>query len=211
MTKKYCFGTPFDTEAAVLSLPDEKGLPEGFETTAGEQIVMHRSLQVDTVIYGLGENVRGINKRSYRYVSFCTDIPGHSETTESLYAAHNFLIFKENSNDGTVVCGLFVDSPARVTFDLGFTDSRDAVITVDSPNAVIYTLTVLLTLPHSSAVWWARATFLQSGLSAISRAAGVTAKPTTYARLYAAVPRSAVRLIRSISTSTTWTTSRTSP
>ncbi len=138
MIKKYVFGRPFDTEAAVLSLPAEEGFPEGFETACGEQLVLRRALCDDTVIYGLGENVRGINKRGYSYVSFCTDIPGHSETTASLYAAHNFLIFRDSENG---LLGLFADSPARVTFDLGFTRGDEAVITLENPNAVIYTIT----------------------------------------------------------------------
>jgi len=141
MIRKYIFGTPFNTEAAVVQLPAEKQLPDEFDITSDEKITLSRPLQDDTIIYGLGENVRGINKRGYSYVSFCTDIPGHSETTASLYAAHNFLIFKQNSDNGADLLGLFVDCPAKVTFDLGFTRRDTAIITLESTNAVIYTIT----------------------------------------------------------------------
>ncbi len=141
MIKKYILGSPFDTEAAVLSLPAEADTPDGFDTAAGEAIVLRRALQEDTVIYGLGENVRGINKRGYRYVSFCSDVPNHIETAASLYAAHNFLVFKQGAGEHTELLGLFIDSPARITFDLGFTRRQECEITVESDSAVIYTLT----------------------------------------------------------------------
>lgn len=136
MIAKHIFGTPFDSEAAVLNVAVSSGTPAGFDTECGEKLVLSRPLTDNTVIYGLGENVRGINKRGYSYVSFCTDIAGHTETTASLYAAHNFVIFSD-----TELLGLFVDSPGRVTFDLGFTSGDTAKITVDRPDAVIYTFT----------------------------------------------------------------------
>ena len=136
MIKKHIFGTPFDTEAAVLSVEPSAGTPDGFDTAAGEEIVLTRELADDTAIYGLGESVRGINKRGYSYVSFCTDVAGHTETTASLYAAHNFIIFKD-----TELLGLFVDCPGKVTFDLGFGVSNMAKITIHGPNAVVYTIT----------------------------------------------------------------------
>ncbi len=43
-------------------------------------------------IYGLGENIRGINKRGWIYESNCSDVPNHTEEKRSLYGAHNFLI-----------------------------------------------------------------------------------------------------------------------
>lgn len=137
MIKRYALGTPFNTEAAVLTVEPASGTPDGLDIESGERLILRRPLKEKTVIYGLGENVRGINKRGYSYVSFCTDIPGHSETTASLYAAHNFLIFKDDDS----LLGLFVDCPTRVTFDLGFTHSEMAEITLESSNADIYTIT----------------------------------------------------------------------
>lgn len=141
MIKKYSFGEPFNTEAAVVDVPLAQGTPEGFDTEAGERIILRRALREDTAIYGLGENVRGINKRGYSYVSFCTDIPGHSETTQSLYAAHNFLVFRQGGIRNPELLGLFVDCPSRVTFDLGFGKRELAEITIESESAVIYTFT----------------------------------------------------------------------
>lgn len=136
MIKKYIFGNPFNTEAAVIDVESSAGSPVGFEVLTNENnIILRRALEDNTVIYGLGENVRGINKRGYSYVSFCTDIPTHSECTASLYAAHNFVIFKDSE-----LIGLFVDCPSKVTFDLGFTQSQLAEITIDSTDAVVYTI-----------------------------------------------------------------------
>jgi len=136
MITKHIFGTPFDTEAVVLGLEAAAGSPSGFETVCGEQLVLTRPLSDDTVVYGLGQNIRGINKRGWTYTSYATDEPNQTESIRSLYAAHNFVIFRDSE-----LLGLFVDCPGKVTFDLGFGQGDLARITADSPNAVIYTIT----------------------------------------------------------------------
>lgn len=62
-------------------------------------------------MYGLGENVRGINKRGWRYVSNCSDNPNHCEHTNSLYGAHNFIMMGDGVSE---TYGLFVDTPGTV-------------------------------------------------------------------------------------------------
>lgn len=72
----------------------------------------HYSLEEDEIVYELGENVRGINKRGWRYISNCSDNPNHCENTNSLYGAHNFIMVGDGVHENY---GLFVDTPGRVT------------------------------------------------------------------------------------------------
>ena len=67
-------------------------------------------------MYGLGEQVRGINKRGWIYESNCSDEPFHMEEKRSLYGAHNFLVVS-----GRQTFGVFLDTPGKVTFDIGYT------------------------------------------------------------------------------------------
>ena len=75
------------------------------------------ALEKDDRIYGLGENVRGINKRGGFYSSFNDDDPEINETRKSLYAAHNFLIIS-----GKHTFGVFLDTPTVINYDLGFSN-----------------------------------------------------------------------------------------
>ena len=128
MIRKYIYGTPFDTEAVISSLPKESGTPaygairtqDGFSFT----YIMDR----DDIVYGLGEANRGINKRGYCYVSNCSDDPNHTEDKRSLYAAHNFIVIS-----GKETFGLFFDYPSTLTFDIGYT--RMDTLTVSCGNA----------------------------------------------------------------------------
>ena len=94
---------------------------------------IHRMGQAD-MVYGLGENVRGINKRGWIYESLCSDNPNHREDTHSLYGAHNFLIVKgENKN-----FGIFADHPGKVIFDVGYSKMQELAITVPDKNLDFY-------------------------------------------------------------------------
>ncbi len=136
MIQKYVFGNPFDTEAVVKEIPEEPigegGIPH--LTMADGNVFSYRMDDGD-VIYGLGENVRGINKRGWLYISRCTDDSHHQEDKHSLYAAHNFFIV-----DGRERFGVFVDTPGRVSFDLGYTDRRMLTVTVEAGGFVLYIL-----------------------------------------------------------------------
>ena len=89
------------------------------------------------VVYGLGENVRGINKRGWVYESKCSDDPNHTESKRSLYGAHNFIIIADSDNPAASK-GLFIDYPGRVIFDIGYLDKSELVITVCSGNFTAY-------------------------------------------------------------------------
>lgn len=125
--KKYTYGNPIQTEAAVLEIPDSSGTPE-FGTVETEKgfLTFRASLGTQDIVYGLGETVRGINKRGWEYISWNTDDPEHVEDKRSLYASHNFIIV-----DGAKPWGLFVDQPGKVTFDIGYTRSDELRIVCD--------------------------------------------------------------------------------
>ena len=89
MVKKYVFGTPIETDAVVKEIKETSWKDDIFQK---EGNVFHYLLKTDETVYGLGENVRGMNKRGWRYVSNCSDNPNHCEHTNSLYGAHNFIM-----------------------------------------------------------------------------------------------------------------------
>ena len=132
MIRRYRYGHPFDTEAVVTDIEISEGLPEVGRTEVTEKgFVWSCRMAPGDVVYGLGEQMRGINKRGHRYVSRNEDDMYHLESRESLYASHNFLILQpEITEDGIqrACFGLFIDHPGRVSFDAGFTHPDQLVI-----------------------------------------------------------------------------------
>lgn len=137
MISYYCYGTPVDTAAVVQDLPVTNGMPPFFDQSNTEGSVSFTYKMADTdKVYGLGEAVRGIDKRGWRYESFCTDDPNHTETKRSLYGAHNFIIVS-----GGELFGVFVDSPARVVFDIGYEKYDMLKISPEQPDFKLYIIT----------------------------------------------------------------------
>ena len=138
MIKKYVYGNPFETEAVVTDISPEANAP-AYGTVAvnddGSFSYTYKLAAKDRV-YGLGENVRGINKRGFEYISNCTDQPKHHEDTKSLYGAHNFLIV-----DGETRFGLFFDYPSTMTFDVAYRTKDNLVITCDRSDLYLYVIT----------------------------------------------------------------------
>ena len=116
---KYVFGTPYDTGAVVSDSEKGTGLPEDFRYDTEAQTFFYDLNETD-MIFGLGETVRGINKRGWIYVSNNSDDPAHDENKTSLYASQNFLIV----DDGKRCFGIFIDNPGSVTFDIGYSDTN---------------------------------------------------------------------------------------
>lgn len=134
MIYKKQYGHPFDTESVVGSfvpametIPYLTREPDGFSYAMDPQ----------DILYGLGENIRGINKRGWVYESKCSDDPNHTESKRSLYGAHNFIIIADADNLAASK-GLFIDYPGRVIFDIGYLDKNELVITVCSGNFTAY-------------------------------------------------------------------------
>lgn len=132
MITKFTAGNPFPTDAVVKEIPSVTSLPDYISISA-DKCTLSMSLSKDDIIYGLGENMHGINKRGFCYVSSCTDDPVHTEERKSLYGAHNFTIL-----DGERLYGLFIDYPAKVTYDIGFTDKDLMTVTIEEPDYDLY-------------------------------------------------------------------------
>lgn len=132
MITKFTAGNPFPTDAVVKEIPSVTSLPDYISISA-DKCTLSMSLSKDDIIYGLGENMHGINKRGFCYVSSCTDDPVHTEERKSLYGAHNFTIL-----DGERLYGLFIDYPAKVAYDIGFTDKDLMTVTIEEPDYDLY-------------------------------------------------------------------------
>lgn len=133
MIKRYSYDPILDTGAVVQRLEPEQGPPEPFVLSEG---VFSLRMGPRDAVYGLGETVRGINKRGWIYESFCTDDPNHTEDKRSLYGAHNFILV-----DGEQRFGAFFDCPGRVTFDVGYSDPALLTVTPASMRLDLYLVT----------------------------------------------------------------------
>ena len=147
-------GSPFETEAVVnfddieargemdfIELLGNLGVnlyvskPSHEEDAAA--VLVTYTMSDSAVIYGLGETLRGMNKRGYRYVSDNTDEPDQREEKLSLYSAHNFLVIRDEEEE----FGLFFDYPASMEFDLGFTKRSEVRISAAEKDMYIYLIT----------------------------------------------------------------------
>jgi alpha-glucosidase len=131
-------GTPLSTESllfdreAAIKLTAMPSIP--FEIIEGESVMQLRmKIEADTRIFGLGVNLRGMDKRGGLYESFCTDDPVHTPGKKSLYGAHNFILVS-----GQSPCGLFIDFPGKVVFDVGFTYRDEIMITINGTDVDLY-------------------------------------------------------------------------
>lgn len=134
LINKYIFGNPLDTGAVVGTAKTGSNLKYFQVLQQNGEIVLNTDLCQNDIVYGLGENVRGINKRGWKYVSFCADDPNHVENKESLYGAHNFIIVSNSKRK----YGVFVDCPSKITFDIGYTHLDKLSIAIHSEDAALY-------------------------------------------------------------------------
>jgi alpha-glucosidase len=132
MITRYTFGNPVETYA-VPQKPEACGKLLPFFERSEDGLTYSMKLNKDEIVYGLGEQIRGINKRGWTYTSFCADNPHHEEGTHSLYGAHNFLVF-----DREKPFGVFFDHPGEMTFDIGYSDLDTIKITARYPDTDIY-------------------------------------------------------------------------
>ena len=135
MIRRYVYGNVIETEA-VLNKPEQENSALPYFTVDEQAMTLSYTMEDKDQIYGLGENVRGINKRGWYYESKCSDEPDHKEDRHSLYGAHNFLVA-----DGKETFGIFVDYPGIIRFDVGYTRSEELVITASDWNLDVYIIT----------------------------------------------------------------------
>ncbi len=137
MIRRYDYGAPYTTGAIFRPVPLCTDAVPHFIVTHDECSVSFRlTMDEDDMIFGLGESVRGINKRGHFYRAWNSDDPSHTENKNSLYASHNFLVFQSRKG----VFGVFVDDPGTVDFDLGYTRGDEAVITSTNGNFSFYVI-----------------------------------------------------------------------
>jgi len=133
MIDKYIFGSPVQTYAVEEELPESAADQMKYISLSSDRRHISYTLDGDDVVYGLGEQVRGINKRGWVYESSCTDDPTHTEGKHSLYGAHNFIVI-----DGKEHFGLFLDTPGEVRFDIGYTEQNALEISLKEPDYSLY-------------------------------------------------------------------------
>ncbi|MCC8046099.1 MAG: alpha-glucosidase [Clostridiales bacterium] len=132
MIRRFAAGSPLETDSVVDKPEVCAGELQYFEKHGN---VLTFRMGKDDIVYGLGENVRGINKRGWKYVSNCTDDPHHNEGVVSLYGAHNFLLIE---GPGHCPAGIFIDTPSQVSYDVGYTRSDMLEIRIDSEDYELY-------------------------------------------------------------------------
>lgn len=135
MIRRYDFGTPINTGAVVRTLPVENAPVPHFATRVQQgQVAFTISLDADDIIFGLGESLRGMNKRGYLFRAWNSDDCNHTENKSSIYGSHNLLLFS-----GKKKCfGVYFDDPGAVTFDLGYTRGDAAEITSENGDLSVY-------------------------------------------------------------------------
>ena len=130
MVTQYLFGVPVETFAVTAEVP--KGTePPYFSREKG--MVFTCTLGTEDIVYGLGETMRGINKRGGRYISFNYDDPHHRDDMPSMYGTHNFIVV-----DGETTFGAFFDTPAKVVFDVDSDGSGQLSVTCESSDLRLY-------------------------------------------------------------------------
>ena len=135
MISRYIFGTPLPTMAVIREIAPSGGeIPHFTVTEADGSVSFTTILGDDDLIFGLGENVRGINKRGHLYRAWNMDDFSHTENKGGIYSSHNLLLFSGEQG----VFGAYFDDPGAVTFDLGYSDGGKAVITSENGNLSVY-------------------------------------------------------------------------
>ena len=138
MVSKYKLGCPIETEAVVENIGVTEGVPilDNGIIDINDGLSLEYSLKDNDIVYGLGEANRGINKRGYIYVSYCSDDPNHTEEKVSLYGAHNFIVISGDTHRG-----MFFDYPGSLTFDIGYTKYNKMTVSAERADMYIYIIT----------------------------------------------------------------------
>ena len=133
MIRKYRIGNPIPTDCCVTDIPVSHASIPYFERN-DEAKELSYTLSKKDKVFGLGESIRGINKRGWLYISNNSDDPNHTENKHSLYASQNFFVIYSGERQ----FGVFVDTPGKVSFDIGYTSLDNMTITFEDFDADIY-------------------------------------------------------------------------
>lgn len=131
---RYQIGNPsIKTESVVQKLEVTDGKMPGWGYNR-QQRSMSYCLGEKDLVYGLGETVRGMNKRGWRYISNNADETFHEEEKNSLYSSHNFFVIISAGKS----IGIYVDTPGVVEFDIGYTKLNQIVLRFEEFDADLY-------------------------------------------------------------------------
>ena len=133
MIRKYRIGNPIPTDSVVKEIVLSEGNVPYFDRN-DEKKELTLLLKKNDRVYGLGETVRGMNKRGWLYTSNNSDDPNHTENKNSLYASQNFFVVFSKEDQ----FGVYVDTPGKVSFDIGYTKLDKMRIIFEDFDADIY-------------------------------------------------------------------------
>lgn len=138
MVKKFKFGEPVETKSILekINTQPESTLPFLSASFCESGTNLTYIMGDSDVVYGLGEANRGINKRGWRYESYCNDDAGHTENKRALYGAHNFVAV-----DGSEKFAFYLDYPGYVSFDIGSNDSEKIDVYLEDKSFYLYIIT----------------------------------------------------------------------
>ncbi len=134
MVRRFRIGNPIPTDSVVEDIIITEGRIPYFDEDQSYRLSM--ALGADDKIFGLGETVRGINKRGWNYVSNNSDEPFHLEEKRSLYASQNFFVVSSDKRS----IGVYIDTPGIISFDMGYTKLDELLITFEDFNADVYVI-----------------------------------------------------------------------
>lgn len=69
MIRKFTYGVPFETDAVVLKQAACMDSFPFFTVAQENGLCFSYTMEENDIVYGLGENMRGLNKRGFSYVS----------------------------------------------------------------------------------------------------------------------------------------------
>lgn len=136
MIQKYSFGEVVETNATVKNIEANNGTIPFGTLSSSTPFSWEYTMSESDIVYGLGESMRGMNKRGFHYQSWCTDASIQNESTQSLYGAHNFLLIF-----GSKTFGVFFDTSARIAFDIGWTEPEKIFVNGTNSGVDFYVIT----------------------------------------------------------------------
>jgi alpha-glucosidase len=107
-----------DKQPLRITLMDSGGIPimeDVARVTFGAGVDVEFSLAKDERVFGLGDKVRGFDRRGHSFELWNTDAYGFKVDADPIYKSIPFLLLLRDGQ----AHGLFVDHPARATFDVG--------------------------------------------------------------------------------------------